>query len=51
MHGRSAVTEKNLKWYTNGTNNLYITENTQPDGYSRGRTIKRKEVAADYENF
>ena len=48
MYGKSAVTEKNLKWYTDGTINLYITENTQPDGYRRGRTIKRKEVVADY---
>jgi hypothetical protein len=48
MYGRSAVKEKNLKWYTNGTDNLYITENTEPVGYRRGRTIKRKEVKADY---
>jgi len=48
MYGRSAVSEKNLKWYTDGTNNLYITEGTEPEGYRRGRTIKRKEVKADY---
>ena len=42
MHGRSAVTEKNLKWYTNGVDNLYVTEGTQPDGYHRGRTMKKR---------
>jgi hypothetical protein len=38
MFGRSAVTEKNLKWYTNGIENKYITEGTQPDNFIRGRT-------------
>jgi len=38
MYGRSAITEKNLKWYTNGKENKYITEGTQPDGFVRGRT-------------
>jgi len=42
MYGRSAVTEKNLKWYTNGVDNLYVTEGTQPDDYHRGRTMKKK---------
>lgn len=42
MHGRSAVTEKNLKWYTNGVDNLYVTEGTQPAGYHRGRTMKKR---------
>jgi hypothetical protein len=42
MYGRSAVTEKNLKWYTNGVDNLYVTEGTQPDDYRRGRTMKKK---------
>jgi hypothetical protein len=41
MYGRSAVTEKNLKWYTNGLDNLYITEGTQPSDYRRGRTLKK----------
>lgn len=41
MFGRSAVKEKNLKWYTNGVDNLYITENTQPADYRRGRTMKK----------
>lgn len=41
MYGRSAVKEKNLKWYTNGKDNLYITEGTQPQGYERGRTMPR----------
>jgi hypothetical protein len=38
MYGRSAITEKNLKWYTDGKKNKYITEGTQPDGFVRGRT-------------
>jgi hypothetical protein len=38
MYGRSAITEKNLKWYTNGKENKYITEDTQPYGFVRGRT-------------
>ena len=38
MYGRSAITEKNLKWYTNGKENKYITEGTQPNGFVRGRT-------------
>jgi hypothetical protein len=38
MYGRSAITEKKLKWYTNGTENKYITEGTQPDDFVRGRT-------------
>ena len=42
MYGRSAVTEKNLKWYTNGVDNLYVTEGTQPSDYRRGRTVKRR---------
>jgi hypothetical protein len=43
MYGRSAISEKNLKWYTNGKENVYVTEGTQPDGFSRGRSnLKRK---------
>lgn len=42
MFGRSAVTEKNLKWYTNGTDNLYISEGTQPADYRRGRTMNKR---------
>lgn len=49
MYGRSAVKEKNLKWYTNGTENIYVTENTQPASFKRGRTMKKKEVPARYE--
>lgn len=26
-----------LRWYTNGSNVIYVTENTQPSGYRRGR--------------
>jgi group I intron endonuclease len=38
MYGRSAVRENNLKWYTNGTENKYIPEGTEPYGFRRGRT-------------
>ena len=37
MYGRSAVREKNLKWYTNGLENKFISENTEPKGWYRGR--------------
>jgi len=42
MYGRSAINEKNLKWYTNGNNVIYVTEGTQPDGYIRGRKLNDK---------
>jgi hypothetical protein len=43
MFGRSAVTESNLKWYTDGVQTIYVTEGTQPDGFTRGRKLgKRK---------
>lgn len=42
MYGRSAINEQNLKWYTNGCDNLYVTEGTNPPGYYRGRSnLKR----------
>ena len=37
MYGRSVVKEKNLKWYTDGLKNKFITENTEPIGWYRGR--------------
>jgi hypothetical protein len=37
MAGRSAITEKNLKWYCNGEETIFVTEGTQPEGYWRGR--------------
>lgn len=39
MYGRSAVKEKNLKWYTNGVKVIYIPEGTQPNDYQRGRKL------------
>lgn len=43
MYGRSAIKENNLKWYTNGNENIYVTEGSQPIGYYRGRSkLKRK---------
>lgn len=47
MYGRSAVTENNLRWYNNGTENLYITEGTQPDGYVNGRIIDYKKPCSE----
>lgn len=42
MYGRSAIKEKKLKWYTDGTKNIYVTEGTQPEGFARGRSgLKR----------
>ena len=38
MYGRSAITEQNLKWYTDGINTIYITEGTQPEGWILGRS-------------
>lgn len=40
MYGRSAVIENNLKWYTDGEKNIYVTEGTQPENFKRGRTTK-----------
>jgi len=37
MFGRSAIKENNLKWYTNGVNDIMVEENTQPKGYVLGR--------------
>jgi hypothetical protein len=39
MYGRSAVRDKNLKWYNNGIKNIYCTEGTQPPDYNRGRLV------------
>lgn len=41
MYGRSITKEKNLKWYTNGNDNKFISEGTQPVDWIRGRTIKK----------
>ena len=42
MYGRSAIREQNLKWYTDGENDKYVTEGTQPDGWWRGRSCFKK---------
>ena len=41
MYGRSAIKEQNLKWYTNGTKTIYVTEGTQPPGFVRGRKMNK----------
>lgn len=40
MYGRSAIRENNLRWYTNGERTIYVTENTQPSGFVKGRKLK-----------
>lgn len=42
--GRSIISERNLKWYTNGEKVIYVTENTQPEGYIRGRKLVSHKV-------
>jgi hypothetical protein len=42
MYGRSAVTENNLKWYTNGLEEVFCKENTQPSDWRSGRLPKAK---------
>lgn len=37
MYGKSAIKEKNLKWYNNGIKSLRCVEGQQPDGYIKGR--------------
>ena len=39
MYGKSAIRDNNLKWYTNGVDNIYITEGTQPIEYRKGRWV------------
>jgi len=45
MFGRSAAKENNLKWYTDGISNKFLPENTQPEGWVRGRTVPKKRVS------
>ena len=37
--GASAIKEQNLKWYTNGKQNRFVSEGSEPEGYYRGRTM------------
>lgn len=39
MYGRSAITEQNLKWYTDGTKTIYVPEGTAPDNFYPGRKL------------
>lgn len=42
MYGRSAVTENKLRWYNDGYKNIYVPENTNPNGFNPGRIIDYK---------
>lgn len=41
MYGRSAVRERNLKWYNNGIKSMRFPDGEEPDGFVRGRLGKR----------
>lgn len=43
MYGRSAITEQNLKWYTNGDTTIYVTEGTEPMGFRSGRSNMKRD--------
>lgn len=47
MHGRSAIAEKNLKWYHNGEKSIYAPEGCQPDGFVPGRLIKSRRAPTE----
>jgi hypothetical protein len=40
MYGRSIISERNLKWYTNGHEEVYVPEGEQPKNWYKGRKIK-----------
>jgi len=42
MAGRSAIVEQNIRWYNNGTDNIYVSAGTEPKGYKPGRIIDYK---------
>lgn len=42
MFGRSAITEQRLRWYTDGNTTIYVTEGSQPKGFTRGRTMRKR---------
>lgn len=45
MYGRSAIKEQKLRWFTNGTDTLYLpADGPIPDGFVRGRgKLKRNQ--------
>lgn len=45
--GKSLARDYNLKWYNNGSRNVYVTEGTQPDGYVPGRLMKLGRVVSE----
>jgi len=42
MHGRSIVSEKGLRWFTDGSTNVYVNDKDVPLGFIPGRTILRR---------
>jgi hypothetical protein len=42
MYGRSAIVEQNIRWYNNGTDNIYVPAGTEPKEYKPGRIIDYK---------
>lgn len=48
MFGRSAVAEKNLKWYNNGVETIYVSAGTEPKGFVPGRIIKSRTPHSEY---
>jgi hypothetical protein len=41
MYGRSAIRERNLKWYNDGAKSMRFPDGEQPDGFVKGRLGKR----------
>lgn len=39
--GRSLANDLNLKWYNNGVKNIYVTKDTQPFGFVKGRLMPK----------
>ena len=50
MYGRSAITEKKLKWYTDGKVTIYVTEGTQPEGFVSGRQGFKHRISRSVEH-
>ena len=42
MYGKSAITERNLKWYTNGEDDIFVPEGSQPKDFVRGNSATKR---------